>query len=83
MHTPNLEALFLTEEELELAKKEIKKMAFCKWHDAGRPEGSSRDFWSEAQLEWIEYRYVPDRYAPQDELCGTKNDYGIGGKSGD
>jgi len=69
MYTPDLEALFLTDEELEVAKREVKKMAFCKWSDAGRPENSSRDFWNEAQLEWIEYRYVPDRYAADRELC--------------
>lgn len=72
MHTPDLEALYLTNDELAAAKKEIQKMAFCKWADAGRPKNSSRDFWREAQLEWIEYRYVPDRYAAETELCDIR-----------
>lgn len=69
MYQPDLEALFLTDEELAAAKEEIKKMAFAKWHDAGCPKDGKKDFWAEAQLEWIEYRYVPDRYATDDELC--------------
>lgn len=69
MNTPRLEALFLTDEELAAAKNEIDKMAFCKWTDAGCPKDGKRDFWKEAKAEWIEYRYVPDRYAADDELC--------------
>lgn len=69
MHTPKLEALFLTDEELTAAREEIEKMAFAKWHDAGCPKDGRRDFYQEAQVEWVSYRYVPDRYAAEDELC--------------
>ena len=72
MYTPDLETLYLTEEELATAKKEVEKIAFCKWQRAGCPEDGKHDFWGEAQLEWIEYQYVPDRYAREDELCAME-----------
>ena len=71
MYTPRLEALLLTAAEVAAAKEDIKKLAFCKWKDAGSPENSERDFWMEAQLEWIEYRYVPHRFDPVEEMYGT------------
>ena len=72
MYTPRLEALFLTDAELATAKQDIKKLAFCKWKDAGSPDNSDRDFWAEAHLEWIEYRYVPHRFDQAEESCNTK-----------
>lgn len=69
MYTPNLEALFLTDEELKAAKQEIMDMAFCKWNDAGCPRDGRQDAYKEALIEWVSYRYVPDRYAAEDELC--------------
>lgn len=71
MHTPDLEALFLTDAELATAKSEIRQIAFCKWQDAGCPQNRDRDFWNEAQLEWIEYRYVPDRHLEGSETVDT------------
>ena len=37
-------------------------MAYFKWQDAGSPDEDPIKFWREAELEWIEYYYVPDRY---------------------
>ena len=69
MYTPNLEDLYLTEDELEIARAEVKEMAFRDWEQAGRPNNCDQEFWEKAQLEWIEYRYVPDRYVSEDALC--------------
>ena len=68
MELPKLEALFLTDEELKLAREQVQLAAYFKWRDAGCPDGSELDFWREAELEWMEYFYVPDRYATEDEL---------------
>lgn len=58
---PSLDTLQLTESELEVAKQQVQEMAYFKWQAAGCPEDDGTDFWSEAELEWIEYYYVPDR----------------------
>ena len=58
-----LESLLLTSSELRAARKEVRKMAYFKWEQAGRPEDDADRFWREAELEWIEYHYVPDRYS--------------------
>ncbi len=60
---PCLDSLVLTEDEMQVAKKEIETLAFWKWKEAGCPDDASLDFWLEAELEWMEYRYVPDRYS--------------------
>ena len=57
----NLESLMLTEDELKIAREQIRKSAYCKWQQAGCPLGDSLSFWRDAELEWIEYEYVPDR----------------------
>ena len=62
MAQPCLDSLILTENELRDAKRQVQQMAYFKWQEAGRPEGDvSRQFWREAELEWIEYHYVPNR----------------------
>ena len=58
---PCLESLLLTEDELKAARKHVREIAYFKWQDAGSPEDDALTFWQEAELEWIEYYYVPDR----------------------
>ena len=57
---PSLNLLQLTEDELEMAQQTVREMAYLKWQAAGCPEDQSLKFWLEAELEWVEYRYVPD-----------------------
>ena len=60
MH-PCLESLLLTEDELEDARTQVRKIAYFKWQEAGSREDDALTFWRQAELEWIEYYYVPDR----------------------
>jgi hypothetical protein len=62
MQNPRLNSLRLSEPQMRAAKLEIQVLAYCKWKEAGCPEKRSLDFWLEAETEWIEYRYVPQRY---------------------
>ncbi len=71
MDCPQLDSLYLTEEEYSTAIEQVRLMAYYKWLDAGSPEG--QDFWREAELEWIEYCYVPDRYADESELHAMRD----------
>jgi Protein of unknown function (DUF2934) len=57
----NLELLELSETERTAAREQIRRMAFLKWQDAGCPLSDPCHFWREAEREWIEYYYVPDR----------------------
>lgn len=59
----HLEQLLLSEAELEAAREKVQELAYLKWEEAGRPEDEtlSAHFWEEAELEWIEYYYVPKR----------------------
>lgn len=57
----SLETLLLSDEELRVAHREVEKLAYRKWKEAGGPEGRDGEFWRAAELEWIEYYYVPDR----------------------
>lgn len=61
MDPPSLDSLMLTQAELSIAKEQVRQMAYFKWKNAGCPDGRSQRFWSEAELEWIEYFYVPHR----------------------
>jgi len=61
MEQPHLELLLLTDEELCEARKQVEEMAYYKWLDAGCPPGTELDCWREAELEWVELFYVPDR----------------------
>ena len=67
MQEPSLDSLLLTEEELRVACKQVEKLAYFKWQEAGSPEGHAHKFWREAELEWIEYWYVPDRYPIEED----------------
>ena len=58
---PQLDQLLLTEEELESARSQVRDMAYRKWQESGCPENESLKYWQEAEREWIEYYYVPDR----------------------
>jgi hypothetical protein len=58
---PCLNSLLLLEDELKAARKQVQKIAYFKWQAAGCPEDNALTFWREAELEWIEYYYVPDR----------------------
>lgn len=62
MEIVSLEDLVLTPEELEIARSQVQEIAYTKWEAAGCPKGCDALFWNEAELEWIEYMYVPDRY---------------------
>ena len=61
--TPCLDSLVLTEDELQVAREQIEKLAYFKWQAAGSPDDATLTFWREAELEWIAYQYVPDRRA--------------------
>lgn len=56
-----LESLELEAQHLDAARQAVRKMAYQKWELAGRPAGDGTPFWLEAEREWIEYCYVPDR----------------------
>lgn len=58
----NLENLELTPSQLELVRAVVQRQAYFKWLDAGCPQGREFDFWREAEREWIEHSYVPQRY---------------------
>ena len=58
----SLDLLLLTEDELQVARKQVRDMAYFKWQAAGRPSDGALTFWREAEREWINYHYVPDRY---------------------
>ncbi len=63
---PTLDSLLLTKDELKAARKRVQEMAYARWQaagcpKAGCPEDDTQAFWREAELEWIEYYYVPDR----------------------
>ena len=59
---PSLDSLVLTEDEVQAARKEIQKLAYSKWQAAGCPEDAALTIWQAAEVEWIEYYYVPKRY---------------------
>lgn len=56
-----LNSLDLNERRLKAARDEIRRNAYFKWEAAGRPEGDPLRFWHDAECEWIEFQYVPDR----------------------
>lgn len=56
-----LDSLRLNQEHLQAARDEIRRNAYFKWQRAGSPEGDPLRFWREAEHEWMEYQYVPDR----------------------
>ena len=56
-----LESLELTEEERVLARKQVEKLAYRKWQEAGCPRRNPLDFWQIAEREWISLYYVPNR----------------------
>ena len=59
---PSLDTLVLTDDEREAARKTIEENAYYKWQAAGSPSNDALRFWAEAEFEWIEYCYIPDRY---------------------
>ena len=61
MAQPSLDTLLLTDAEREAARDHVRRMAYFKWQDAGCPENRALEFWCEAELEWMEYFYVPHR----------------------
>ena len=56
-----LETLEGTPEELEARREAVRKLAYFKWLEYGRPEAPDVDFWLAAEREWIERFYVPLR----------------------
>lgn len=69
---PSLDSLILTPDELHAAKEQVRRMAYLKWQAAGCPPNEALRFWLEAELEWIEYRYIPDRYPPDEVAMRRK-----------
>lgn len=63
-----LDQLPLSNAEREAAEAEIRQEAYLKWEQAGRPDGDGLRFWQQAELEWIEYRYVPNRHNGLDDI---------------
>ena len=61
MNQPTLETLLLNPSQLEMARTQVKEMAYCKWKAAGEPNIDPLAFWRQAELEWIEFFYVPSR----------------------
>lgn len=57
----SIDRLILTDEDREQARRQVRKLAYFKWVEAGRPEDNSLEFWKAAEREWIEYFYVPRR----------------------
>lgn len=72
MQYPEIDSLVLTENEFQVAQTEISMRAYLKWIDAGGPTDRELEFWLEAEKEWIESCYVPDRYAQERELHQCK-----------
>jgi hypothetical protein len=66
--TATLETLELAPEELNSSKDAVRKMAYSSWLEAGCPEGGQLEFWLNAERQWIEQSYVPDR-----PLDGTRS----------
>ncbi len=58
----SIDNLILTPEERKDARHYVQEMAYSKWQAAGCPDNCALQFWTEAELEWIEYCYVPDRH---------------------
>ncbi len=71
MNTPTIDMLLLTDVEMQAARKQVEKMAYFKWKNAGSPENNSLTFWNTAELEWIEYFYVPNRNCRGRPRCDT------------
>jgi hypothetical protein len=62
---PSLTSLELTEQEARAAEEAIRHLAYLKWEQAGCPHAADPcEFWCEAEQEWIDFYYVPDRYPP-------------------
>ena len=59
--TVTLDSLELTPAELEACHDAIRKQAYCHWLDAGSPPGDGAEFWLQAERQWIEHCYVPNR----------------------
>ena len=70
MNRPSIDELILTKDELRNAREQVQQMAYFKWLDAGRPLGDELQHWLEAELEWIEYFNVPDRFIVDEERDG-------------
>jgi len=59
--TITLETLELRPEQYHASKEAIRRMAHAKWVEAGQPQGTQFEYWLQAEREWIEHCYVPDR----------------------
>lgn len=58
-----LDTLELTEEETRAAREEVRRLAYLKWEQAGCSHlVDPSQFWCDAEQEWIDFYYVPDRY---------------------
>lgn len=66
MSAITLETLELTPEEIEHSKETVRQMAFSRWINAGCPRCDGREFWLQAERDWIEHCYVPHRFFEHD-----------------
>ena len=57
----SLDSLLLTPQELEVALRQVRELAYFKWEAGGRPADRELDFWCAAEREWIASSYVPHR----------------------
>lgn len=75
---PTLECLRLSPAQRDKAEEEIRRRAYLKWEEAGCPSGCDQQFWSEAELEWIEFCYVPARDNGLPALCEEEDWHSLG-----
>lgn len=60
MHN-RLDTLELTPRELEIAREEVRRLAYRRWCEAGYPLGDGAPFWLAAEEDWIGRCYTPHR----------------------
>lgn len=56
-----LDTLDLTPRELEIAREEVRRLAYQQWRQAGCPPGDGAPFWLAAERDWIGCCYTPHR----------------------
>jgi hypothetical protein len=57
----NLNSLDLAPSQREAALAEVRRLAYLRWEQAGRPPGDGLAFWLAAEEHWMQHCYVPCR----------------------